>query len=518
MDCMGRLDLMRRAVWGLLLLAALPLGLPAQAPAHPITEARTLLSQGAYDDAAAILEFALRMDPTSAEAAMLLGMCYTALGRYEEAESRLETADRLDPRNPFVQTARGNLSFAQNEFARAIDRYRAALALDPTMGDAVEGLVAAQVNLGVLRFRDGRANEAEALFLEALDLRPQESQIFRNLGLLKLRTGSPEEAAVWLRRAVDGGWKDAETLGLLVSALRDSGQQRELVDALEEVSALLPYDPRPQFEAGLIYESLGQPGMAKSAFERAVALETDEPYPYFSLAQSGARAGEPQVAIALARQAVGKAVRLSSAMRVEAARVVESGDGNLGREELDTLKALSERAQRPLSIIAQSLDLLEDLRDDPELFEADLKRFCDWYPNSLELRTALGVHYEGRGMWQEALAEWETLLEQYPAVFRAHAGRGLAQEGLGDSAGATLSFLKARDLEPEDDEIYEPLIRVYRSTGGLETLEQILSDRARRETRNVALFVSLVELQGELGDTEGEARYRAMLDRAREGQ
>ncbi len=82
--------------------------------------------------------------------------------------------------------------------------YRRAIALDPGLSNAV-------TNLGNLRYRRGRLEEAEHLYERALVIDPEQPEALYNLGFLRFERGEPGAAAEWFERAlaIDPSFADA---------------------------------------------------------------------------------------------------------------------------------------------------------------------------------------------------------------------------------------------------------------------------------------------------------------------
>ena len=136
---------------------------------------------------------------------------------------------------------------------------------------------------------------------------------------------------------------------------------------------------------------LGRPEAAERAFGKAESLDTEGPYPYLHLARLSRERGESSATI-LSRlhSAIGKAVRKSGMIQMQAAGAIQEKEGQLGPEEVEILKRLSSLAEEPRRILKQALTLLAEAHGGREEYEQDLKRRSSWYPHSLELRIAVG--------------------------------------------------------------------------------------------------------------------------------
>jgi Tfp pilus assembly protein PilF len=126
---------------------------------------------------------ALALDPGYAEAQHNLGLCYAEQGRPAEAVDAYRKALAI-PTYTTPEVAYHNLGNAYltlGQLREASEAYRAALQLDPRQ-------VGSLYSLGVVLVREGRREEAKAVFRMARDLEPASpfgqaaSEALKNLG------------------------------------------------------------------------------------------------------------------------------------------------------------------------------------------------------------------------------------------------------------------------------------------------------------------------------------------------
>jgi tetratricopeptide (TPR) repeat protein len=113
-----------------------------------------LLDTGAFEEAAAVFENALRTAGQEPRLAGGLGRAMAGAGRGQEAENLLTAALRSRPRNGEWLTARGRAREAQGKKAWAEEDYRTALAVAPHHAGAYDALAQ-------LLHRAGRGTEAK---------------------------------------------------------------------------------------------------------------------------------------------------------------------------------------------------------------------------------------------------------------------------------------------------------------------------------------------------------------------
>lgn len=134
---------------------------PSQLPAdiararECLAEGEALLDQGKVEEALALLQEAVRLDPRYAPARNKLGVCYVRQGELEPARREFLAAIEIDPRFAPAYSNLGNLHQEAGRLEEAVAAYRRALEIDPDYAIAHH-------NLGVVYRRMGRISESVA--------------------------------------------------------------------------------------------------------------------------------------------------------------------------------------------------------------------------------------------------------------------------------------------------------------------------------------------------------------------
>jgi tetratricopeptide (TPR) repeat protein len=106
-----------------------------------------------YDQAIAIFDKALRLDPKDARALRERGIAWTFKGECDKAIQDYNQVIRLDPKDALAFNNRGRAWYAKKDYERAIKDYNEAIALDPKF-TAAEGVGGARVMAKALIFRN----------------------------------------------------------------------------------------------------------------------------------------------------------------------------------------------------------------------------------------------------------------------------------------------------------------------------------------------------------------------------
>lgn len=104
--------------------------------------------QGRFAEAAASFGAAVGLRPDFVDAWYNLGVAWQGLGRYDDAVFAYRRATELDAHRVDIRTALGGLLFEMGDYPGAAASYRAALQTSPDLPDALNGLAAAEGQIG----------------------------------------------------------------------------------------------------------------------------------------------------------------------------------------------------------------------------------------------------------------------------------------------------------------------------------------------------------------------------------
>jgi len=167
-----------------------------------------------------------------------LGIGYMQEGKYDLAWKRLHRALEVDPNFSTAHNAMGLLSETLGEHAQAEHHYQRAVDIDPSDS-------AAQTNFGSFLCRQGRHEAGEERFLRAVKnpLYKNPEVAYTNAGLCMERTGDPEKAERYLRRALDINPRIPAALLSMSAITLESGRElsaRAYLQRYQEVAESTP--------------------------------------------------------------------------------------------------------------------------------------------------------------------------------------------------------------------------------------------------------------------------------------
>ena len=192
----------------------------------------------------------------------------------------------------------------------ALNYFEQCLRLDP-------GLAAVHSNVGSIRARQGRLEQAIATFRRAAELDPQSADIQFNLGTTLAMAGRQPEGVKALAKAAGMDPASAEIWTNLGNAYLDIDQPALARRPLERAVELKPASAVIHNSLGTLYHQVGRTELARKQFEEAIRLQPDYDSAYLNLGLLYLREDRT-----IAKQMFKKALELNPA-NVEARRLLD---------------------------------------------------------------------------------------------------------------------------------------------------------------------------------------------------
>lgn len=223
----------------------------------------TLFQDGRSAEAVAEYERALALDPKHAKAHNNLALAQVELGHFAEAAEHFAASLAIEPKAEIYS----DLGFVKARLGRpedALADYRKALELDPNCASA-------HFNLAVTYVQAGALDQAESHYRQALPGRPT-AEVHNGLAYVLARQGRTDEAIAEFRAAIAADPKFVPAYNNLAEAL---ARQGKLEDAAEYYRRSLAERPNPSVHNALgnILQQLGRTDEAKEQFSKAQALQ-----------------------------------------------------------------------------------------------------------------------------------------------------------------------------------------------------------------------------------------------------
>jgi len=148
------------------------------------------------------------------------------------------------------------------------------------------------VHRAVEAFVAGRASEAESIYRQVLERRPDMAIAYRHLAFLLARRGDLPGAIELLRRAVNAGVTDRRVVTLLGEYLADSGHTKQAIEMLEPLSNTPDADADVLNTLGIAYAQAGRRDAARRTFERVTTINPGSSVPLENLGMLALEEGD----------------------------------------------------------------------------------------------------------------------------------------------------------------------------------------------------------------------------------
>ena len=162
---------------------------------------------GDYPAATEWFNKALALQPDLRSA--LIGLAYASLAK-REFQQCIERAEKIlasDPNQLGALTAIGSAEVLLGNYPRAEDCFARSVAIDSVYGD--------RVGLGYVYWKTGRQDDARKIFAQSVEIAQNElakgneyDNIPYNLAAVNAIQGNKAEAYDWLKKTIDGGWRN----------------------------------------------------------------------------------------------------------------------------------------------------------------------------------------------------------------------------------------------------------------------------------------------------------------------
>ena len=189
------------------------------------------LTQGKVEEGIKQFTSALKMDQSSSQAHMYLGVALAAAGRPDQGIEELKKAIELDPSSPRAHHNLGTVLMQTGRMDLARQELEKALRLDPYFPETHN-------NLGLILSRDNQAPQGIEHFRLASDLNPHYLEALFNLGLALRSIHQIDAAIPAFRRAAEAAPDNPEVHYALSMTLKDKGDLKGAKEAMDRATTL----------------------------------------------------------------------------------------------------------------------------------------------------------------------------------------------------------------------------------------------------------------------------------------
>ncbi len=231
--------------------------------------ATLLYRMSKYEEAERQLRMALEKFPQSVGWLSTLADVLSKQGRWQEALDVLSLTMELEPWNAAaIRCSMAAVLIQQGRTEEAEQHFRQAIRLDPNYAPAANGL-------GGCLLHQGRIDEAILEFRKAAAVDPLMVKAYGNLGSAYLMRGDLEQAEKYFRRALELAPREGSFHRSLGTVLVRRGQLKQAIAELRAGLLLAPADPDLYCQLGSLLEGQGRPDEALKHFDAALGFQPE---------------------------------------------------------------------------------------------------------------------------------------------------------------------------------------------------------------------------------------------------
>jgi tetratricopeptide (TPR) repeat protein len=226
--------------------------------------------------------------PGDADALAVLGTTYMIAGHLDEGIAALSESVRLKPDDEQVQM-RLRVAIARKNLVPQLAEDQREVAANPRNADA-------HAELADTLYALGRYDDAEAEYLLALNLDPDNWNYENRLAVNYAEAARPDKAVVYYRRAAEHHPHHVIYFSL-GSALQKLGRLDDAVAAFRKSIELKPTFTMALYELGVIYLAQGRLAESLDSLRKVLQVEPTNIFALYGLAQVYFRSGDKPAAM-----------------------------------------------------------------------------------------------------------------------------------------------------------------------------------------------------------------------------
>ncbi|MGH8129815.1 MAG: tetratricopeptide repeat-containing sulfotransferase family protein [Steroidobacteraceae bacterium] len=235
---------------------------------------RSLLQLGRFEEAIDRLRRALALDPKLQSAQLTLVHALTESGRADEADELMQSFLRADPARQLIAQAAEHHREGRFEDAEAI--YREILRRDPRNLEALRLLALIAMNAE-------HYGQAEKLLKRAVEIAPDFLAAWIDLSRAQLERLDPQAALASIERALQLNPRSANVQIHVANAQARSGRHGEAIESYRRANELNPELPAGPLGLGNTLKTVGRQAEAVEAYRRATVLRPELSEAWWSL-------------------------------------------------------------------------------------------------------------------------------------------------------------------------------------------------------------------------------------------
>jgi putative PEP-CTERM system TPR-repeat lipoprotein len=397
--------------------------------------ARSHLATGETERALVELETAVQLDPNQYQADILLVMSHMSRGNYEGALKAVQTLEKKQPNNPLTYNLKGTIYLGKKDAATARKYFERALEVQATYTPAA-------TNLAQLDLQDKNPGAARRRMEAMLERDKNNVQALIALANLGPRIGATTKEEIdWLERARKVNPGALQPHFMLARLYVRSGDPKKALEILQQVQATHPENPQVLEMLGAAQIAVGEKNLALATFGKLVALQPKSPIALHRLAGAQILNNELTSAASTLRKALtlqpnyrdaqtalvnlelhvgryAEAMKIAKQAQKQAAKssfgLILEGDVLMAEKKFSQAITTYETAHKMSKdgSVMHKLHTAYLRGGKSDEGDARLGQWLTESPDDENVRLYAADNYVRRGKYQEAIAQYERLLQK----------------------------------------------------------------------------------------------------------
>src|SRR5271166_1695186 len=484
-----------------------------------------LRSRGDQEGAMRLFDEALKIDPKNISAHLSRADINITLGKYQAADEDIDPILKADP-SQFIANYLRAMELAKQEKYAEADR------IFDRISPGFAAFWAGYYVQGVTKLALGQSAQAEASLGKYLAHRPDDMRAARLIATAALRQQAASRAIEYLKPLVEKMPADAETLEVLGNAYTADGKPDLALQQFQRAAALDPDNPAVKTQIGVSEIEAGQGEQGLATLEQVFGTEAGAPIAGPALVVRELRARHLDKAAEVAASLVKRdaknpvyhtllgEVRMaqqdySAAESALRAALAIDPDLNAAAIDLARVYAATGRADEARNLyngllakepnqVTALLGLADTYISQQKWTEAidAINRARTAAQNDPAPGLKLIGVYEMRQDWTNAKTVAAELAAQFPGDANILDAQGQAQLAAGDTSGATSSFKRAYELAPNSAPILSRYLVALDGAKYFTDARGVLQEAVARDPRNSSLKAQLIRVEGEVNGVD----------------
>ncbi len=373
----------------------------------------------------------LALQPNSYSGHYNLALAYLRQRKLQDGRAELERAVKLDPNQPDAVYDLGVVLLELGKPSAALAHLVRARALNPQRPDVAFNIVRAELEAG-------RISEARGEAQSAAQQLGSDFQWNAAVGQLFFKNAQPHEAAIYLRQAGLIRPDDSEVRRQLAVACLASGEPKQVLDVIQE-----PKTAEDHYLRGNAYYLDHQYPEADRESELALSLAPENPQALVLRVRFLQRAGQQDAALDLAQKAVALAPKWDEPHYLAGVSLFYIRHYSEASENLARAVELNPKSARALFLQGISLASQEKVVE----AEQSIRRAIALQPTNARFHCHLGILLMRKNDYAAAEQSFRKAVELTPAYGLSHyeLGKLLARSNQLKAAAEELNQAVMRD-------------------------------------------------------------------------